>query len=478
MDIKSLIGHFKPKSKTAPSLSVVVQPSALHLSLPEHAEQVVELACDSQNWQEILLNALKQHKVSQGAVNVVLHSGLYQTYQIEKPKVPEEELSAALPFLIKDLISEKVTDVLVDSTPMPTSSKLQVYVTQKKMVLGLYQSLKSLGLTLNAVAVEDELWAHSAGELTQFLLLQRAKQGQFKISAFVDGHSVFQRTIRGITPPLTGVASSLLQLDSIALELQRSVDYLSSQMRSLSLHQMKVCCDEEDQQEIADALSERLSVKVAPLNDESVESAHVLLRAAQQTVTTVNLFPDSLKPKKQRFTLTNVAIVWAALLVVCVLLYGYEAMQQGQLGKELAQWKQQESSLDAEAKALTEKLAKHKPDAAKVAAVERLKQEIAATRDSLHAVRQFDQSAQVGYSGVMRSLSELARDDISLDSIAISSSSLDLKGLAREAAAIPSWVSEFKSELNLVGRSFEQLSIGRNEQDIITFELKTKGESK
>lgn len=152
--------------------------------------------------------------------------------------------------------------------------------------------------------------------------------------------------------------------------------------------------------------------------------------------------------------------------------------QQGQLGKELAQWKQQESSLDVEAKALTEKLAKHKPDAAKVAAVERLKQEIAATRDSLHAVRQFDQSAQVGYSGVMRSLSELARDDISLDSIAISSSSLDLKGLAREAAAIPSWVSEFKSELNLVGRSFEQLSIGRNEQDIITFELKTKGESK
>ncbi|KOO11336.1 hypothetical protein AKJ18_29640, partial [Vibrio xuii] len=56
------------------------------------------------------------------------------------------------------------------------------------------------------------------------------------------------------------------------------------------------------------------------------------------------------------------------------------------------------------------------------------------------------------------------------------SQSLDLKGYAREAQAIPNWIGQFKSELNLVGRTFEKLKIGRNEQGVLTFELKTKEE--
>jgi MSHA biogenesis protein MshI len=74
----------------------------------------------------------------------------------------------------------------------------------------------------------------------------------------------------------------------------------------------------------------------------------------------------------------------------------------------------------------------------------------------------------------MRSLAKLGRDDISLSSITIDTHALDLKGLAREPQVIPNWISQFKSELDLVGRTFDKLKIGRNDQDIITFELKTK----
>jgi len=55
---------------------------------------------------------------------------------------------------------------------------------------------------------------------------------------------------------------------------------------------------------------------------------------------------------------------------------------------------------------------------------------------------------------------------------------LDLNGYARTASVVPNWVNQFKSELNLVGRSFEKLKIGRNDQDVITFELRTRRESK
>ncbi|MFA0544591.1 MSHA biogenesis protein MshI, partial [Vibrio sp. 10N.222.52.B7] len=68
-------------------------------------------------------------------------------------------------------------------------------------------------------------------ELSNFILLQRSANSHFKLGAFVENTVCFQRSIRSVVPPLTGVASSALQLDGLALELQRSIDYLSSQIK-------------------------------------------------------------------------------------------------------------------------------------------------------------------------------------------------------------------------------------------------------
>jgi MSHA biogenesis protein MshI len=113
-----------------------------------------------------------------------------------------------------------------------------------------------------------------------------------------------------------------------------------------------------------------------------------------------------------------------------------------------------------------------------VAAVARLKRETQAKKEALKAVGQYDQSQQVGYSGVMNALAKLGRDDISLSQIYMTHNTLDLSGFARNAKVVPNWIGQFKSELNLVGRAFEKLKIGRNDQDVVTFELNTRRESK
>lgn len=478
MNIQSLIGKFKNSKQVASQLTVVVQPSSLFFSDLAGTEIPARISYEHGAWQDALAKALKESSVSGIALNVVLHSGLYQTYQIEKPNIPEEELAGALPFLLKDIITEKVTDIVADSVALSANSKLQVYVVNRGIISNLYEMMRSLNVELNQVMVEDEVWGHSAGELSHFLLLQRSKQGPYKVSAYVDYQCAFQRTIRGVTPPLTGVASSILQLDSLALELQRSIDYLSSQLRGTSLHKMQVCCDEEDQGEVVQALNERLSVNVTSLSEDCQESGITLVSAAQQLTTSeINLFPESLKPKKEHFTLTNVVASWVGVLGLLGALYGYATYSQIQLGQELSRLNTQQSQFNQQLATLNAQLAEHKPTAHKVDAVARLKLEITDKRRALKAVSAYDSSQQLGYSGTMRSLAELGRKDISLSAISIDATRLDMKGVAREAKAIPNWVNQFKSELNLVGRTFEKLTIGRNEQDIVTFELKTKRES-
>ncbi|MEF1289799.1 MSHA biogenesis protein MshI [Vibrio sp. M260118] len=477
MNIQSLFDKLKTGKQAAYEVYAVVQPSAIFFSAPQALSLPSVVPVEGVAWQELLVKVLRDAQVSNLDLKLVLHSSIYQTFQIEKPNIPQQELKAAIPFLVKDLISEKVADVVADFSPVSVNNKLQVYVVQRALVAGLYESLKQIKVDLACVCVEDEIWGHSANEMSTFLLLQRSKQGQFRISAFVDSQCAFQRTIRGLTAPLTGVATSALQLDSLALELQRSIDYLSSQMRSASLHQLQVCCDEEQHQDLVQNLSESLSVKVTALSEAELESGAVLVQTASQLEQVdINLFPEDLKPKKAYFTLKNVALGWLITAGVLSLAYAGVKYQNSQLQQELAAYQSREKEYQQEVESLSQRLAKHKPSAAKVAAIARLKQEIEAKRHSLEAINGFDESQQIGYSGVMRSLAELGRNDISLSSITIDEMTLDLQGLAREAKAIPNWVNQFKTELNLVGRTFERLTIGRNEDNIITFELKTQQE--
>lgn len=477
MDIKALFKQLTSKASNTARVFVVVQPSAIYLSSPSLSieEGEAEFPVEG-DWLSTLEKAISSLKAASLSVDVVLHSNLYQSYQIDKPNVPREEWSSALPFLLKDLITEKVTDIVADAALVPGNNKVQAYVVAKSLVLDLLQRVTSSGHTMGRLLIEDDVWGHSAGELSNFLLLQRSKDSSFRVSAFVDNKCAFQRTMRGVVAPLTGVASSALQLDGVALELQRSIDYLSSQLKGTSLHQLKVCCDEELHDELAQSLDERLSVKVSRLSQNADLSGQVLAQHVTEIESDdINLFPAHLQPKQERFTLANVVAVWALVSVMLLGGFGYYRMQNSSLESELKVVQSQQAKLNSQLRELQGRLADHKPSAEKIAAVNRLKLEVQAQQGALKAVGEFDESQQLGYSGIMRSLAQLGRNDISLNYILIDEHNLDLKGLARDAQAIPNWVNQFKTELSLIGRAFEKLNIARNEDNIITFELKTKG---
>ncbi|MGF1720184.1 MSHA biogenesis protein MshI [Vibrio kyushuensis] len=478
MKIKSLIDKFKPKKSEHSSLLAIVQPDAIYFSA-HPTFTLPKVSLENSSWTQVLATSLKTHGVEGVTVSVVLNSTLYQTYQIETPNIPQEEWSVALPFLLKDLVTEKVTEIVADAFRLPNGNKIQTYVIKKSIIAELTQLLTKQGCLLGEVITEDDVWGATSQEQNSYLLLQRSVRGSYKISAFHESKCVFQRTIRNVASPLTGTASSALQLDGMALELQRSIDYLSSQLKGIPLHTLFTCCDEEDQQELALALDERLNVKVKPLSEEATSSGELLSIAATDVPTeTINLYPAHLRPKKQYFTFQNMALSWVAVAAILLSLSGFYYYQSQQLQVKLTDQKQQAKVLSQESAKLRKQLESHIPSPDKVAAVARLKLEIQSHRDSLKAIGDYDQSQRQGYSGVMASLATLGRKDISLIKIQIDSQQLNLQGLARNAEAVPNWVHQFRQELNLIGRTFEKLKIGRNEQNIITFELLTQGDVK
>lgn len=479
MNVQSLFAKLKGQSQQGHHHVALLQPDAVYFASSAQHDQPAHVEPISSSWEKSLAHLLQLKATPGQRVSIVLASHHYQIFQLDKPAIPRSEWPAALPFLVKDLISERVSDIVADGRLLPGDNKIQVYVLAKKVVDKIVDVLLRNQCELDAIIPEDEVWAHSAGDLANFILLQRSHKGQFKLGAFVDYTPTFQRTIRSVYPPLTGESASALQLDGLALELQRSMDYLSSQLKGVTLNQLKICCDDEDQNALVAALSERLTATTSVLASPALQCGQIVVNTARSLgLPSVNLYPEHLKPKRARFNLTTLLASWFLAALVLGGMYGLARWQQAQLAQELAVAQAQAQQFKQQLAAQQAKLAAHKPSAEKLAAVERLKQQIQATQASLAAVGNYDQSRQGGYSDIMQALAKLGRNDISLSDIYITHDRLDLKGLARSASVVPNWVNQFKQEVSLVGRNFEKVRLGRNEQDVITFELRTRAEGK
>lgn len=458
-------------------LVVAIQPDALHFASLVDLPLPATVALEAKPWISVLAAQLKQYSITNLEIDLVFNAQLYQSHQIDAPNIPHSEWATALPFLLKDLTNDKLNNIVAAGYPLSDSSKAQTYVTTKKWIIDAAQVLKKQGCELANVFPEQEVWGYAQPENSPFLLLQRSQGGDVKLDAFVNRECHFQRTLRGIVTPITEQASSEQQLDSLALELQRSVDYLSSQLKGVRLHQLKVCCDEENSVELVQGLAARLNVKVSALSetDNEITSGDLLAQYALDNPTQrLSFYQEHLKPKKNYLGLTTLVASWTLALIVILSWMGWESYQLAQLDSQTQQEQQKAEQLAAQLSDLNRRMSVHKPSPEKTAAVERLKRSITAQQASLSALSTLDERQQLGYSSTLTALANVAHPDIALTQIQINAQNVNFKGMARNAKAVPSWVALFQQQLPLVGRDFEQLDLTRDEHNILHFSLKAQ----
>ncbi len=456
-------------------LQIVIQEDAIYISSSRGSGEPVRHAIDA-GWESGLAEALNTLNPAKYDATVVLCSRYYQSYQIDKPEIPENEWSTALPFLLKDLITERPTDIVADACLLPDGKRIQAYVLTLSNLTTLTQILSEANVALKRILPEEEVWGLAQSAQQNFMLFYNSGKGSYKVGAFVNTKSRLQRSIRGVVPPLIGVASSEMQLDNVALELQRSIDFLSSQMRDAVINHLFVCCDGDDNELLATALSERLNLKVVPLDSEEKRtSGHILCHfTAKLPDEGINLYPARLRVKKKEITLGVVVALWGVLFVVMAGGYVYLKLQNDRAVAELNARQEITEKLREREAELTTRVAGRKTSQSKLLDAAKLAADVNDKKAALATIEQFDDSLKGGYSGVMHSLAALAQRDISISFIELNEKVLNLKGSARTPGSVPKWINRFKTELALLDRTFDKMTIGRDENDIVTFELTTE----
>tara|TARA_R110001583_G_scaffold26571_1_gene95694 strand:+ start:8991 stop:9962 length:972 start_codon:yes stop_codon:yes gene_type:complete len=188
-------------------------------------------------WSEIFVELVNEHQLQGAQVSVVLGREHYQTFNIEKPKVHDSELLATLPFSIKDLVSESVFDLVVDYYDMPFQQRKGEQITAicvpKKRILAIRDMVLQSGLQLNRIITEELALTALLGIHDEANILLSQHNNELILTVAKEGQLYFTHHLRGFNEllalPLAEVESALIE--GLSLELQRALDYISSQLR-------------------------------------------------------------------------------------------------------------------------------------------------------------------------------------------------------------------------------------------------------
>ena len=128
--------------------------------------------------------------------------------------------------------------------------------------------------------------------------------------------------------------------------------------------------------------------------------------------------------------------------------------------------------------ALKQAMNDQQKQAAPLTALPRLQQQLVNKQDELTAkqglMRQLGsltlQKSQ-GYASVMADLSRIRNSNLSLQRIEINEGRINLSGFAGRSQDVPAWVNRFKQTPSLVGKEFGELTLSRDKEGRLTFQL-------
>lgn len=199
------------------------------------------------------LNRLLTEVSKQTPLQLILAPEFYQVVQLDKPALTEEEMLQALPWQIKDLVSIPAEDIIADYIDLPSSgngpAKINAVAASATSLQQVLKPIHESGLKLSAIMPEEWLAGRlvATGNQATMLVIHQPEQ-EVLIQIVRNGELYFSRRTRGFTRLHLAGAGELADgtLDRLQLELQRSMDYVESQLKQPPVRDIFLLMSEAD----------------------------------------------------------------------------------------------------------------------------------------------------------------------------------------------------------------------------------------
>lgn len=228
------------------------------------------------DWARVIALLLEKAEAHGAQVRVILNAALVNQLQIEKPSVPENEMAGALPWAIKDLVSEPVTQLVCDYVDMPFNPTAKPRVT---VICLMRNRMQLIAEAVNAkaqlqdVTTEEFALVELVGRSQRMeLFLYRLPGQELSLMAVCEGQLCFSRQLRGFSMNGIGRGESwpTEKFDELTLQIQRSLDYLAAQLKLGEAAQLYVAVSSPLLGSLVSHLTENFSFPVTAMANGAV----------------------------------------------------------------------------------------------------------------------------------------------------------------------------------------------------------------
>ncbi len=279
---------FWQTSKSMGDLGVFVADNYLWAYKPkqEHSAAVIsQFSVNKNDWDQAF-EALK-HQFGRVRVQLVLSHQYYQLVQADKPNVEPTEVTQALIWSVKDMVSEPVANIHLDyfESSLIPSSKVNVVVSSRQFLMQLAGACNASGLEVAGISIEELALSHLlAHDNMAHMLVAHLPQQELLLLVVKAGEVLMQRRVRGFNQ-LNQATLEELKLglaDNLSLEIQRSMDYFESQFRQAPVASISILV-EGDSASLANLVAANFNQKVTAITHDGVSS--LLAQLALQELT-------------------------------------------------------------------------------------------------------------------------------------------------------------------------------------------------
>lgn len=227
---------------------------------------------DSKNW-SVVFDTIKNH-YGTAKLQIVLSTAYYQLLQADKPTVDESEISQALIWSVKDMVSEPISNIHLDyfESPIGSNNKVNVVIAARDKLVALAESCIEHGFEISGISIEELALSHlfSDDNMAHMIVTHMPEQ-ELLLTVVKSGDLLMQRRVRGFAQLDKAKKEDLGYgiADNLSLEIQRSMDYFESQLRQAPVSAIDLLV-EGDSQALAQLVAVNFNQTVTAIEHQSV----------------------------------------------------------------------------------------------------------------------------------------------------------------------------------------------------------------
>lgn len=484
--IKSLKAKILRRSGKRQSVYLEIRPEGI--SWAESGDSTGFLDCSLAKREDALDSLSTERRWAAADITLILSHDQYQVFQLARPEgLDESELGDALKWKLKDFLDFNPSDAVTDVFPFPKDASrgrgnlLNVVAARKSLVSELVELVKKCGLTLVTINIADlalrNLMPRIDPDRRGTALVHMSERfGQMIVCK---GETLYlSRQLDVTSGELRSASSQERAVQSLGLEIQRSLDYYESQLGQGPPGIISLVA-QDNGLPLPSMLAAYVAATVNTLDwaafgfDKPLDSrclvawgaSLAIARDGADTTQQVNLYTNELRPRREKLRAGVALSVPAFAVVMVMLVAGVVRYQESRLQAKVSALQQQNEQLQNSVEQLTGKVNARQLDPEIEASLDRVTTALVRRQQLLGRVENLIATEATGFSAPLTALARQVPKGLWLTQIRLDAvkGNVGLAGKARSGQLVPVYLEGLGGEPAFSGKTFGSFRLGREE---------------